>query len=711
MLEKRRSFGNLLLYILIAITLYFVQRISVFQFATPELPFAFDREFILQEYIILFLIIVGISIWYFLREKKYGDFKFHFPLAVVLTALFIVSFVSILTFPSIFNFKIPTFTKYDEGDSVIYVVNYYKYATIFTSPEQKILYILVSACTMYLIYLIIWVLPRKIRYSGHINSIVYCILFLAIISIIFSYINDFDYYVVFFTDINRFFGENVYLSKSFYNHKNTFGMALTFGVFSSLYLFHTTRKWWFLPLSAYIAFHTITCGSKTNALISFIAIGIYFVATLIINFKKHKASGFIFGGILVTILVAYLSLIIIHQINNNFMNELYEAVIELQDHFIGGAINNQNDFTGRTVHYIKAEQLLNLGYWVTGLGYGLFGSVFLGMENISRMEDLYFWDSNSIMSIDSIVGTASESPHSAYYQMLGSGGYISLVVYALIVLYVLYAMVRIFKKHTDLVVLSFTVLFTSILHGFMEAATIIYMNPPQPDSFGFTLFAIIPVLSAYYHDKHPSENRIYIEDCKQFVSVKKEIDKKYIISKSIYFFLVPVIVPVCVILPLLFSPTLPNHIPLLITMIVLAVTFVFVPALIEFIIHKKAFKLVGFIFDIFIPYLMECLSFALFIYVYSIIFPKTTTTEAMLLEWVVILVHAFLFTTFKSFKNRAGIITVIVNGLTSFVAKIHIKRIVVQEKEDKFTIEERIFNKLTPRRLRFNGRENNQANS
>ena len=711
MSTKRANITNLILFAIIAACLYLVQRIAAFEIPVGENSFVGYRDLYYPEYIIVFAAIVGLSVWYFLVEKKNGFFKPHYPLICLFSIMALISIIIILVTPSKFVTDVPVYIRYFNEDGIkITELDHYKFGcTIIISAEQKILYILISMTSFFALYLILWVLPRKIRYLKSLDTFMYIIILLAVVAIAFSYATELDKYAGLFESLSSDSKQILFGGiASFVANRNSFGMIMAFACFACLFLHHQNHKWWFLVAPIIFTIQTILIGSKTNFVICALTYIIYFVAWLIFRFKKHLVSNLIIIGSIFLVVASVATLITIHHFNNSFMEEVFLPGDKLFNYYIVRVINNENYLSGRNSNYDKAIILLNHSpaFWALGLGQGLYNYLTIGAENISVIEGLHSWTPESILLTRSQYTILSDSPHNSFLQLIGTGGIFSLVIYLLFLIYLLYAMVRVYKKHKVTVLLCLLFFLSAILHGLTESATVFFLSPVYIDSLLFTTFSAIPILSLYYHDKHPSENKKFLANYEQNVQKRPVVDKSSLIAKSLYFFLTPAVILVCIVAPIYWTPNFEDHLGLTIAMITLLGLFIAAPIVAQLISDRKT-KFSKFLLSVVLPYYAELIVIGGFIYLYKVVTGPFTLTLCALFVAGVLTGHFVLFAQSSFFNERAGVVTIIMNKVCDVTYKQQKKNIVIGDKEDSLTLEEKIFSYITPKRLRNYETRNN----
>ena len=701
MQTRRNNITNLLLFAIIAVAIYLIQRIAAFEVSTLEIPYAGYRDLLYPEYIIVFVALLGLSAWYIYVEKKKGELKLHIPLIIFLSILFLISVISIILFPSRLEVDVPVFIRvFDTPIKSHTELDYIKYGCVIaTSVEQKILFIFISFAVLYMVYLTLWVLPRKIRYLRELNMLMYIIIDFAIALMIYSWIVDFSKYIEFFNvlpDPNQGLPGGI---DSFVGNRNSFGVALTFATFACLYLHHLNRKWWILLFPVVFAIQTVLIGSKTNALISWLTLFVYFITMMVFRFKRHIKSSIIILSVIFVLIATFVTLFVIHYFNNEFMPNAANSVEKLTYFFFLKAFNPLDQLSGRDRQFEKAIGLLDMGYWGVGIGYGLFNYIFIGLENISNIPDLHTYDASTITTPQTSSVISSDSPHSAFYQIIGTGGIVTIVIYFILVAYLIFAMVKLFKKHKLTVIMCATFLLASLIHGLTEAPTLFFMSPVIIDSLLFTMFVALPILSLYHHEHHPSENRKFLANYEQIDTNFAKYDKSCLVSKSLYFFLTPAVAIVCGISAIRWNPLEASHFGLLIAMIVLLSLFVVAPIVAQLIFDRKT-KFSVFLKTVALPYYVVLATYAIFYYLYRLATGPFTLTLSGLLLVATVVSYFSLFFLSKVFYNKAGIVDYLMDLLCNKVYSYQKKYIEVSNEEDTLTLQEKFFRLLTPKRFR-----------
>lgn len=674
------------LLLMIVFSTILLQRICIFEIPTSNHPTIFNRELKATEYILLLAALILVSLVYFLQEKKRKGITHNYTLIGIFSALAIISVISIIVFPNVLKLNVPVYSEVESGGTIIYQITSFKEGTIVINAEQKVLYILASFAVAYLAYLLIWVVPQKFRFADQFKFLMYFLIAYSLIAIIYSYVTEWELHKLFYSNFSAYLDNNV-LIKSFFNHKNNYAAALLFGTLSCFFLYFRERKIYWLPISFVFVFHAIQTYSKTNVLILLIVYPILLFVSLFRNYKTNKK-------IVLSILISVASVIslfvvgfIIYNATGSFLSGLYGRLSDLFDAFVLSAFRNTNGFTGRTIHYENVNLILNLGHWGTGLGFGLFNEVFIGVENISRVKEIYTWDATTIEG-EWAYFNASDSPHSTFYQLVGSGGIVLFVVYVLFMIYVLYAACRVFKKHKLEVIFCLSVIVAAIIHGLMESPTMIFMSTPFIESILFTLLGVIPILSFYYHDNHLSYDKELLENISEEKKLKKEYRNEFLLSKTYLFLSVPFIAASFTSLIQFANASEIFDVKYVyIIEIILCGLLVLIPAIEKLIFKNNNIRL--FLKEACLPALILLLAYMGFFYAYGSIAPTMSLPLVTYMAIFVVTIHVILYLNINLFSTQLGIFNLLINKGQAFAYKRMEKGIDLDNKKDGLTLFEK----------------------
>ena len=689
---KRYNLSNILLYTIIAVCLYLIQRIACFELPDPNYPFLYARELHYYEYLIVFGGIVILTIWYFIIEWKRRAVRFHWPLIAVLTGLFVMSVVNIFLAPSTFTPTIHLQWMSAEYKEIP--------VTITVSLEQRFLYVFSSFAVLYLAYLLIWVLPRKIRFTRQLDWIMYIVIALAIVAMVFSYIVEFDKYKNFFETLSDESKELPLEIVSFLNNKNVFGFWMLFATFACLYLHHTNNRWWFLLLTPLFLFQTVLLSARTSAVICTLVLLVYFIGLFALQYKKRLVFSIVLSCVLATLILTVAHLFFIHHFDNNFMSSFFHAVDKFTNKYSFYNLIHYDQVSGRDHQHSLVYSLLSKDQWATGMGFGIFNYYFGAASALSMWPYGTAWGQTSPELLQyTYKMSLTDSPHSIYYQLIGTCGIVGLVFVGLLLLYVIYAAVITFKKHRHTSLLCLLLLAVTLVTGIAESVSLLVIGPIYINSVFLTIIVTTPVLSNYYHDRHPSENIRFVKNTNRTVIKLSKIKDDSLITKSLYFFLTPVVIVCCIAMPLAFGVNFTNRLWVFILMVSAGAVYLIAPPIVQLFCYRKI-KYHSFILNVALPYHALLSVLGGFYCLYGILIAHRGTTAIVLLMFFALILYFATFSLSRFYKPLAGIITWLLDLASARIHKRHKRQITISKEEDSYTLQEKFFRLFIPKRFK-----------
>ncbi len=661
MTTRRFTISNIILYVLLFGIIFYIQHIVVIDLDDPF------RYFDLTETIVLFFLLMAVGAWYFIYEYKQRKLKLNFPLACILIAFFVTFVVITILFPE--EIYIP----------VTYQTGEYEELSVSINADQKILFIFVDFAALFFIYIFLAVIPLRVHCTKQLNFVFYAFVILGIISVVYSLITEQEAYSTMFDSF-----EHLTLStQSFTNNPNNFAMILMFGVIAALFLHHTTHGlWWFIPVVVFVAL-IIPTNCRTNLVSTGIIIFGYLVIRLVLGYKKHPYLNSL-------LLFSYIFIIGIFVLGYYFYMEsgyVYNVKIFGKIHFMIEYLK-MKDFNSRQILWDKVTAVLNEGYWVTGLGFGLFSGVIIQCFNNNPVAEM-----------------VTDSPHNGYYQTMGCGGYLLLAFLTIALLYLVWMMIRIFRRHKSLVLFTVFILAGFGFHLLTEAATPLIASTPIADCLAMTIFTFVPVYATYYNECHTSINQVMVEEAKTSYEKKIAFRKPFAIGQGMSLLGVLAFGVVASILPNFNYDTL----WIIVAGALLAVALL-LPLGIEALVQRKQFNIVNYLKEVFIPYIILAVCYGGFV-----IGLQVAVNASYLIRVSVMVATPFiyigLFATIPYFARRTGFVVSIIDVITRTMERHLAKKMILSNKEDRPTLYEKWTKYITPLPFRNNYEtRNNQSN-
>ncbi len=571
MTGRRILFTNWLIYIFLALIMYFWENVAILDFSNPFRPFT------LSEIILFFLGLVLVTTIYLFIEKKRNHFKPNYVILFLCVGIFIYSLIVILVTPSV-----KTFDFADRfNPEIIY------HGVFLVTAEKKTYYIFFAFLSLLVCYLTLDLFPKKIAFLKVFDIGFYLAATVTLVCMIFSYIVEWDQYVTIITNFNQgIIKEYIYSVKSFFNNRSNYSMLLLFMIFYCLLVHYSHQKWWWLyVIAAFIFVNLCFTTSKTNIPLGFFLIIGYLLARFIITFKGHKKRNIIAASSITLFLIACVVTFVILYNCSPISENLHKSMEELFK-------VSKGTVESRQFIWKACVDILNNSNWLLGAGFGLFNDLlreYMAFNN---------YDSPTNM------------PHNYFLQVLGEGGviYLAFIIFTLVLLIIF--MVKIAKKHTSLVVLESLFLVTFIVHGLLEANGPIAHSLPSVEGVFYTYLLYVPIFSIYYHESHPEDNLELKKEASKFGKLRnKYLSNPYSISNALYY--VSTFLLIFMIGPVMGS--LGKNVPmlLLIGVITLSILYLILPYIIHRIYHmdtgvdKEYLSIGRYIYKVMLPFLIN----------------------------------------------------------------------------------------------------------
>ena len=291
--------------------------------------------------------------------------------------------------------------------------------------------------------------------------------------------------------------------KSLFWNENAFACLMLMGVFCSMGL--NLRKKNVFSYISIIAFtiEIIFIGSLTCILIDITLVLIYFLLEVIFIFRKSIGLGLTCLSIYILVSVSVFVLFAAAQTHemgtfSNFCRYLNNVVLQ----------GDYLTFTNRIAIWNGAIELSNYNVLSRIFGYGF--------RNSGPLMGLYHENVNEGNVINGTIST-----HNAALQVLLNFGYVGCAAYGALLIYFIYAVIRLCKKDARYALVSGLIGAGMLSYGMTES--VIFLNPNVQ---GFLVFALfyLPVINRYKHYKKETVGLALIVNLKTPV---KMLDVKY----------------------------------------------------------------------------------------------------------------------------------------------------------------------------------------
>ncbi|MDD4153826.1 MAG: O-antigen ligase family protein [Bacilli bacterium] len=461
---------------------YFAENVVVFDLN------AFQREFTLLEYLILFIGIVVIVGYYLYIEQKYNHFRHNWFFIFLLFVIAIGALIGVFLTP-----EIQYFDAFEMVGGVETIVTK-EYVTTAIDKIKSSLFIIVSAIG---VYTLVIVMPRLICFRKYILFIMYVIVAVALVSAFVSYFVDYESYV----HLYRYGLVGYIYPQSFVFNRNMYALILLLGILALYAIISHLPKWYNYVFLIFLFVNIFFTFSKAAFGIAFITFCIHFIYRMIATFKKSKVRNIIFLVIVGIVGICGMLLIPFPL----FMNvQLFDKARRfILEYYVELGIGS---YDGRTEIW---NSVLSLS---TGI-HLWFGRGLLIFNNA-----LFFYSGQ--IALPNRLALFS---HNGFLEILGQWGLVGLIPYCVAILAIfgidIYAAIKNYK-----IGIPALIIFGAFLgYTMVETSTLFDMTI---EGVTTTLLVTLPVLSWLYAKRHPEENRTIVKSAENIVYQMPNLDSK-----------------------------------------------------------------------------------------------------------------------------------------------------------------------------------------
>ena len=359
---------------------------------------------------------VALIIGYIFFENRVFKLKINIPLIIILSCLFIVNLMVIVTTPleNTFNYV------YNDapGSTLITITN-----------EYKVMYIICFILLLLNIYISFNYMVFRLQFKRHFIWICLLGLIIGSFMLIYSYITEWETYKLFIENIAT--TVRTYNPKSLTNNTNSFAAILLGAGFCCYGLFSATKKHIFWIIGLFFCMNTLFPMSRICFVLSFaLSIAIFFYQ-MIMTWKGHQIRNINLSLIVIILIVVFF----IMRYN----------VPELRDYIEHVLLTNNSSINSRKPLWELSINLTQDFHRFIGLGHGYFNTVF------------------SIINNETV-----KMPHSLYVQTYASLGFVGLGLFAALIAFALYKIVILYKNNREASLISIIGLATVLVFYLVE---------------------------------------------------------------------------------------------------------------------------------------------------------------------------------------------------------------------------------------------------
>lgn len=345
--------------------------------------------------------IVVILIFIFLEIKTF-KMKINIPLLVILSCLFIMNLIVIITTPLENTFG---YIYLDEPGSVLITI----------TNEYKAMYIICFFLLLMNIYISFNYLVFRVEFKRQFAWLCLLIIFGGLVFVAYSYITEYEVYIVFLQNMSSsVINHN---PKSFTNNRNNYAAILLGAAFCSYAMYAVSKKHIFWIIGLFFCINVVFPMSRICLLLSIILTLLFFFYVMIVSWKEHKFR----NANLIFLVLLFLSIFIAMCFTVEEIREYIERIL----------LNRHSSINSRTPLWELATSMTQGFHRFIGLGHGYFNTAFsqINIENVKM-------------------------PHNLYIQTYASLGFLGLALLASLICFIIYKIVRLYKNNKDASLMS-----------------------------------------------------------------------------------------------------------------------------------------------------------------------------------------------------------------------------------------------------------------
>lgn len=424
--------SDLLLLLVIALGFFiYLEALNLYNVVNPV-----DSLLPLWLISIVFILLIISFVLYLIFENKYSPIKYNKPFLILLYAVSIIGTAAIFIQPEVITIgiKIQNNVIYRTGEIIDVTTNLYL--------KPKIVFFFGWVANIIFCFLMIVIAPHRFKSLTIIKAFAYGLYVVMIVSVIYSLIKETNNYGLIFQKLFAPGSESSHIEdyglKSFFNHRNIYGVYIEGTIGATLICYGISQKKRFLLISILLYIYLFLTICKTGIIITTAIFFIYLIWLAIRKIREGSKK----GKVLLVSLVSLATVIAVTFTILCSVNEKFRLL--LSNYFVNGYT-----FTSRTYIWQNTLTILSPAWWLTGRGYGTYNVILHNANIISSTDD-------------------TASAHSWIFSALGRAGIVGLIFMTLVIIVTISLLFRLYKKHNFLVAgLGFSAL-VFILHSLLE---------------------------------------------------------------------------------------------------------------------------------------------------------------------------------------------------------------------------------------------------
>lgn len=359
---------------------------------------------------------VFLIIGFIFFEKKLFKIKINVPLIIILSTLFFINLITIITTPLEKTFD---YSFHNTPSFALVIIN----------DDYKVMYVFCFLLLLLNIYISFTYLLNHVHFKKQFFWLCVLIVSASLFAVIYSYIVEWETYILFFRDMSSIV--KWHNPKSITNNPNNYAAILLGAVFCSYGLYAVTNKHICWIIGLFFCINIIFPMSRICIGLSILLTIMIFAYKMFVSYKEHKKR----NNILIISLIAFivLSTIICLSIN------------EVRNYIVDAIFTHNSSLTYR-LPLIEVVMSMTHGiHCVFGNGHGYFNTAFCTLVN------------NDV-----------KMPHNLYIQTYGALGIVGLGALIALIIYAIYRIVILYKENREASLISLIGLVTVLIYYLVE---------------------------------------------------------------------------------------------------------------------------------------------------------------------------------------------------------------------------------------------------
>lgn len=359
---------------------------------------------------------IFLLIGFIFYEYKTNKTKINIPLIIILSALFFINLIVIITTPlnNVFEYI-------NKGEDV------FKEVTI--TNEYKVMYIICFLLLLLNIYISFIYLLNHVHFNKQFMWLCIMGIAIGIFMVIYSYITEWNTYRLFIENIAT--TARSYNPKSITNNQNSYAAILLGAMFCSYGLYAVTDKHICRIIGVFFWINIFFPMSRICLVLSVLLSLMIFAYKMFISYKGNEKRNIILILIVISILLIFLI--------------LYLSITPMRE-YIENVIFTRN-----------SSLISRLPLWETTL------SMTTSVHNLFGNGHGYY---NTALA--TITDGSLKMPHNLYVQIFGSLGVIGLLAFISLIAFIIYKITVLYKNNKEASLISIIGLITILIYYIVE---------------------------------------------------------------------------------------------------------------------------------------------------------------------------------------------------------------------------------------------------